>query len=93
MIGPTGAMAPMHDPGRGRTKTSQLWAYAREDRPWGGADPRAVAYVYVLNAQPNSRSRIFRLHGRLRPRYFGAGLDVEANPWLCGETGCGGPNL
>ena len=26
--------APVLDPGRGRTKTGQLWAYARDDRPW-----------------------------------------------------------
>ena len=38
---------PVLDPGRGRTKTGQLWAYARDDRPWGGADPPAVAYVYA----------------------------------------------
>jgi hypothetical protein len=25
--------APVLDPGRGRTKTGQLWAYARDDRP------------------------------------------------------------
>jgi transposase len=35
------------DPGRGRTKTGQLWAYARDDRPWGGPEPPAVAYVYA----------------------------------------------
>jgi len=34
--------APVLDPGRGRTKTGQLWAYARDDRPWGGADPPAL---------------------------------------------------
>ena len=39
--------APVLDPGRGRTKTGQLWAYARDDRPWDGADPPAVAYVYA----------------------------------------------
>jgi transposase len=39
--------APVLDPGRGRTKTGQLWAYARDDRPWGGADPPAVAFVYA----------------------------------------------
>ena len=39
--------APVLDPGRGRTKTGQLWVYARDDRPWGGADPPAVAYVYA----------------------------------------------
>ena len=33
--------------GAGRTKTGQLWAYARDDRPWGGADPPGVAYVYA----------------------------------------------
>ena len=37
----------MLDPGRGKTKTGQLWAYARDDRPWGGSDPPAVAYVYA----------------------------------------------
>ncbi len=39
--------APVLDPGRGRTKTGQLWAYARDDRPWSGADPPGVAYVYA----------------------------------------------
>ncbi len=39
--------APVLDPGRGRTKTGQLWAYARDDRPWGGNDPPMVAYVYA----------------------------------------------
>jgi transposase len=31
--------APVLDPGRGRTKTDQLFAYARDERPWGGAEP------------------------------------------------------
>ncbi len=39
--------APVLDPGRGRTKTGQFWAYARDDRPWGGAAPPAVADVYA----------------------------------------------
>src|SRR3954468_22854969 len=39
--------APVLDPGRGRTKTGQLWAYARDDRPWGGTDPPAVDYLYA----------------------------------------------
>jgi transposase len=41
--------APVLDPGRGRTKTGQLWAYARDDRPWGGNDPPIVAYVYAAD--------------------------------------------
>jgi transposase len=39
--------APVLDPGRGRTKTGQLWAYAADDRPWAGSDPPGVAYVYA----------------------------------------------
>jgi transposase len=39
--------APVLDPGRGRTKTGQLFTYARDDRSWGGTDPPIVAYVYA----------------------------------------------
>ena len=39
--------APVLDPGRRRTKTGYLWALARDDRPWGGTDPPAVAYLYA----------------------------------------------
>jgi transposase IS66 family protein len=35
--------APVLDPGRGRTKLGQLWAYARDDRPRGGTDPPGIA--------------------------------------------------
>ncbi len=41
--------APVLDPGRGRTKTGQLWAYARDDRPWGGGAPPMIAYVYAAD--------------------------------------------
>ncbi|WP_226584603.1 IS66 family transposase [Acuticoccus sediminis] len=37
---------PTLDPGRGRTKSAWLWAYARDDRPFGGADPPMVAYRF-----------------------------------------------
>jgi transposase len=39
--------APVLDPGRGRTKTGQLFAYVRDDRPWGGSDPPGVVYLYA----------------------------------------------
>jgi transposase len=39
--------APVLDPGRGRTKIGYLWAIARDDSAWGGADPPAVAYSYA----------------------------------------------
>jgi transposase len=38
---------PVLDPGAGKTKTGFMWAIARDDRPWGGADPPAVAYSYA----------------------------------------------
>jgi transposase len=38
---------PVLDPGAGKTKTGFIWAIARDDRPWGGADPPAVAYSYA----------------------------------------------
>jgi transposase len=38
---------PVLDPGRKRVKLGQLWAYARDDRPWGGDDPPAVVYCYA----------------------------------------------
>ena len=53
----------MLDPGRGRTKTGQLSAYARDDRPWGGPAPPAVAYVYAPDrkaARPAAHLEGFR---------------------------------
>jgi transposase len=38
---------PVLDPGRGKTKTGYMWALARDDRPWGGTLPPAVAYTYA----------------------------------------------
>jgi transposase len=49
---------PVLDPGRGRTKTGRLWAYARDDRPWAGRAPPAVVYFMNPIAKPNVRQRI-----------------------------------
>ncbi len=46
--------APVLDPGRGRTKLGQLWAYARDDRPWGGPEPPGVAFVYAGDRKTSS---------------------------------------
>ncbi len=40
-------VVPVLDPGRGRTKHGYFWAVARDDQPWGGTDPPAVAYRYA----------------------------------------------
>ena len=38
---------PVLDPGRGRTKIGYFWSMARDDRPWGGDGPPAIAYTYA----------------------------------------------
>ena len=40
---------PVLDPGRGKTKTGYFWTYARDERPWRGDRPPAVAYIYEQN--------------------------------------------
>ena len=54
---------PVLDPGRGRTKTGRLWVYARDDRPWSGADPPAAVYFYSPDRKaerPAAHLRDFR---------------------------------
>jgi transposase len=69
--------APVLDPGRGRTKTGQLFTYARDDRPWGGADPPGVVYVYAPDRK--AKRPIAHLAG------FTGILQVDggACPWAC----------
>jgi transposase len=49
---------PVLDPGRGKTKTGYLWAIARDDRPWGGREPPAVAYTYVPGRGADHAARL-----------------------------------
>jgi hypothetical protein len=59
--------APVLDPGRGRTKTGQLWAYARDDRAWGGPEPPAVAYAYAPDRKAERPSaHLEHFHGVLQ---------------------------
>jgi len=44
------------DPGRGRTKTGQLWAYARDDRPWAAANRLCGLRLCPGPQRPGSRS-------------------------------------
>jgi transposase len=58
---------PVLDPGRGCTKTGRLWSYARDDRPWQGPLPPAVAYVYSENRQGmHPRSHLAEFTGVLQ---------------------------
>jgi Transposase IS66 family len=45
---------PVLDPGRGRTKTGRLWAYARDDRPWSGA--RTAGRRLLLQSRSQGRA-------------------------------------
>jgi transposase len=40
-------VAPVLAPGRGCTKKGYFWVIARDDRPWGGTAPPAVAFSYA----------------------------------------------
>jgi len=74
--------APVLDPGRGRTKTGRLWAYARDDRPSGGVDPPIAVYVYAQNRkseQPLAHLAGFRGVVQVRRR--------KGYPSRCGRTG------
>ena len=56
---------PVLDPGRGKTKTGRLWAYLRDERPWGGPAPPAVAYRYTPDRKgehPRTHLKDFRGH-------------------------------
>jgi transposase len=65
--------APVLDPGRGRTKTGQLWAYARDDRTWGGNDPPMVAYVYAADRKAERpRAHLGDFAGILQVDGYGA---------------------
>jgi transposase len=37
---------PTLAPGSGKVKTARRWAYARDDRPFGGSGPPMVAYRF-----------------------------------------------
>jgi len=54
---------PMLSPGHGRTQTARVWAYLRDDRPFGGSDPPAVFYEFTPDRKgehPQRRLRDFR---------------------------------
>jgi transposase len=69
--------APVLDPGRGCTKKGQLWAYARDERPWAGTALPAVAYIYApdrKHARPAEHLAGFS--GTLQVDGYGAYADL-----------------
>jgi transposase len=77
-------VVPVLDPGRGRTKKGYFWAVARDDRPWSGSDPPAVAYSYAPG-----RGAVHAL--KLLDRYRGVvQCDGYAAYKNVAEAACGG---
>jgi transposase len=65
--------APVLDPGRRKTKSGQLWAYARDDRPWGGMEPPGVVYVYEPDRKhERPAAHLAGFAGRLQVDGYGA---------------------
>ena len=58
-------IAPVLDPGRGRTKQGYFWAIARDDRPWGAGPYRTAWYPRrAVLASPTRRRLSPALIGR-----------------------------
>ena len=75
---------PVLNPGRGKTKTGYLWAIARDDRSWGGADPPAVAYLYAPGRGAEHAERhLAGFTGVLQVDGY-AGYDKLTNPGRAG---------
>lgn len=80
---------PMLSPGRGKTQTARVWAYLRDDRPFGGRDPPAVFYEFTPDRKgehPQRRLRDFKgilqadAYAGFNPLYE-SGCVVEAACW------------
>lgn len=54
---------PVLAPGRGKTKKGYAWAIARDDCPWGGADPPAVVFHYAPVRGPEHTKALFGGYG------------------------------
>lgn len=71
---------PVLDPGRKRVKLGQLWAYARDDRPWGGGDPPAVVYCYAPGrGSEHVQSHLKGFSGILQVDGYSAYKDLARN--------------
>lgn len=47
----------MQAPGNGRTKTTRVWAYVRDERPWNGLAPPAVWYQFTVDRKGEHPTR------------------------------------
>jgi transposase len=79
-------VAPVLDPGRGRTKKGYFWAIARDDRSWGGTDPPAVAYSYAPGRGAIHALKLLEHYrGVVQCDGYAAYKTIAGNP-ACGEA-------
>ena len=71
---------PTLAPGSGKVKTAYLWAYARDDRPFGGSGPPMIAYRFEDNRASDCVKR--HLHGYFIP------IRVRNIPAASGRPSC-----
>jgi transposase len=62
---------PVLAPGKGKTKTGYLWGFARDDQPWAGELPPAVAYLYSED----------RTYDRPKPQLAGFSGVLQVDGW------------
>jgi transposase len=54
-------------PGSPAVKEGRIWVYVRDDRPWGGSDPPAVAYCFSPDRKgEHPRAHLSGFHGVLQ---------------------------
>ncbi|KJS25732.1 MAG: hypothetical protein VR75_09825 [Hyphomonadaceae bacterium BRH_c29] len=77
---------------KGKTRTGRLWAYVRDDLPFGGRDPPAVAYFYSSDRRgEHPQTHLKDWSGILQADAYGGlnALYAEARlPGLIREASC-----
>lgn len=69
---------PVLERGRRRTRTTQFWAHATDDRPWNGPAPPAVVYVFAKGRGQNEiQQQLADYQGVLQVDGYGAYKALE----------------
>ena len=64
---------PVLEPGLGKVKKGFFWVYARDERPWRGDRPPAVAYIYEDNRRhDNAAKHLAKFRGTVHCDGYGA---------------------
>lgn len=79
---------PVLAPGAGKTRTARLWAYVRDERPWGGPAPPAVLYRYSPDRKgEHPRAHLGGFKGTLQADGY-AGFDGLYEDGRVAEAAC-----